>query len=232
MREALRAGRRRLDRLLVAGRLAPGIGSLVEAAGVPVEQVSPGAMPGSERGNAQGLCLLAGPLPAISLEELCQTRGGQAARHLVVLDEVEDPQNLGAIARVVDAAGGLGLVAGTRRAAPLSPAASRASAGALEWLPVARAPNLSRALAFLKEDGFWVLGADPDGDEALFGLPDRTLSGDLVVVLGAEGKGLRPAIRQALDHRVRIPMLGRVSSLNVSAAGAVILFELMRRSQP
>jgi 23S rRNA (guanosine2251-2'-O)-methyltransferase len=94
---------------------------------------------------------------------------------------------------------------------------------------VARVPNLRRAIKSLKEKGFWVLGADPDATDSLYALPDRILSGDLVVALGGEGEGLRPGVLELVDHRVRIPMGGHVSSLNVSTAGAVVLFELVRR---
>jgi 23S rRNA (guanosine2251-2'-O)-methyltransferase len=117
-----------------------------------------------------------------------------------------------------------------RRAPPLSPAVARASAGAIEWLPVARVANLPRALNELKSKGFWVFGCDPGAPDALFELPDRLLRGDRVVVLGAEGKGLRRGVDQMLDHRVRVPMAGRVASLNVAAAAAVLLFEFRRRS--
>jgi 23S rRNA (guanosine2251-2'-O)-methyltransferase len=152
-------------------------------------------------------------------------------RTLVALDGVEDPQNLGAIARVAEAAGAQGLILTRRRSPPLSPAVARASAGAIEWLPVARVPNLPRALNVLKSKGFWAFGSDPEATEELFDLSDRQLSGDRVVVLGAEGRGLRRGIAQVLDHRVRIPMEGQVDSLNVSSAAAVVLFEFLRRSR-
>jgi len=116
-----------------------------------------------------------------------------------------------------------------RRSPPLSPALARASAGAIDWLPVARVANLVRALEELKTKGFWVVGADPEAKMELYELPDRLLLGDLVVVLGAEGRGLRPGVRAAVDHPVRIPMRGRVASLNVASAGAVLLYELLRR---
>jgi 23S rRNA (guanosine2251-2'-O)-methyltransferase len=96
---------------------------------------------------------------------------------------------------------------------------------------VARVPNLRRALNHLKSQGYWVLGADVDAAADLFELPDRLLRGRLVVVLGGEGRGIRAGVRVCLDHRARIPMAGRVASLNVSTAGAVVLFELLRRDR-
>jgi 23S rRNA (guanosine2251-2'-O)-methyltransferase len=109
---------------------------------------------------------------------------------------------------------------------------ARASAGALEWLVTARVPNLVRALNQLKSRGFWIFGAESDAPGSLFDLPARLLRGERVVVLGAEGRGLRPGVLAAVDHRVRIPLAGRVASLNVASAAAVVLFELARRSHP
>jgi 23S rRNA (guanosine2251-2'-O)-methyltransferase len=200
------------------------------AAGIPIEDREG---PELERlsgadGNHQGVVLEAGPLPEVGLDAL--TRGAPGSRTLVALDGVEDPNNLGAIARVADAAGVAGLVLTRHRAPPLSPAVSRASAGAIEWLPVARVTNLNRSLNQLKSNGFWTFGCDPAGALGLFELPDRVAAGDRVIVLGAEGRGLRPGVLRELDHTVRIPMGGRVGSLNVSTAAAVVLFELSRRS--
>lgn len=224
MLEALRARRRDLQRLrLRSGAVRADQERLIaaaKAAGVPVEDVADG--PAVE--------LEAGPLPETGLDELLATAGA-SPRCLVALDGVEDPQNLGAIARAAEGAGVSGLILTRRRAPPLSPAVSRASAGAIEWLPVARVPNLARALEGLQERGFWVFGATAEGGEDLFALPDRVVRGDRVVLLGAEGRGLRDSSLKAVDHRVKIPMLGHVESLNVGAAAAVLLFELARRSK-
>jgi len=234
VREAIRAARRPLRRLLV--RPGPHSAELAElvsaarAAEIPVEEASAEELArrlGAE-GNHQGVVLEAGPLPEVPLEAL--TRGQPGFRTLVALDGVEDPQNLGAIARVADAAGVSGLILTRHRAPPLSPAVARASAGAIEWLPVARVPNLNRSLNQLKKNGFWTFGCDPAGELSLFELPDRVARGDRVVVLGAEGRGLRPGVLREVDHTVRIPMAGAVGSLNVSTAAAVVLFELARRS--
>jgi 23S rRNA (guanosine2251-2'-O)-methyltransferase len=230
IREALRARRRPLHRLrLRAGArhaAHAGLRALALAAGIPVlaEPEPAGADSG---GNDQGARLDVGPLPEVPLERLAAA--GRTPRTLVALDGVEDPQNVGAIARICEASGAVGLLLTRRHAPPLAAAASRASAGALEWLPVARIPNLSRALNELKEKGFWIIGADLEGALPLYEAPARLLQGDRVVVLGAEGRGLRPGVQRCLDHRVRIPMRGRIESLNVSAAAAVLLYELYRR---
>jgi 23S rRNA (guanosine2251-2'-O)-methyltransferase len=239
--EALLAGRRPLHRLLVRrGPHRAELERLVELArkaAIPIEALDSEALealagPGDAR--VQAAILEAGPLPELrsarALVAALQAEGGGNGRRIVALDGVEDPQNVGAIVRAADAAGARGLVLTQRRAPPLGPALARASAGAIEWMPVARVPNLVRALGELKQAGFWVVGADVTAERTLFELPDRLLSGDVVVVLGAEGRGMRRSILEAVDHPVRIPMMGRVGSMNVATAGAVVLFELLRRS--
>jgi 23S rRNA (guanosine2251-2'-O)-methyltransferase len=118
-----------------------------------------------------------------------------------------------------------------RRSPPLGAAVSRASAGAIEWLPVARVVNLARALRALQAQGFWIFGAAADGEHDLFGLEDRVVRGRRVLLLGAEGRGLRTGIDALVDHRVRIPMHGKLASLNVATAAGVLLFELTRRDR-
>jgi len=234
--EAIRARRRKLRVLRVReGTRSPEVAAVVEAAraaGIPVESLGDPqfAELASGPGNPQGLALEVEPLPELSLEGLL---GSIAAGDctLVALDGVEDPQNLGAIARVAEAAGVAGLILPRRRCAPLSPAAARASAGAIEWLACARVPNLPRALNQLKSEGFWVFGSEPEASLDLFELPDRALEGRRVIVFGAEGRGVRRGVERVLDYRVRIPLGGRVASLNVSSAAAIFLFELKRRSK-
>ncbi|MFO0689787.1 MAG: 23S rRNA (guanosine(2251)-2'-O)-methyltransferase RlmB [Myxococcota bacterium] len=240
--EALRARRRRLQRLLLRDGLDRGdearLLELARTAGVPAERADEQVLEriAGPDVRTQGVALQAGPIPELSLEALIAAsldgagEGGRG-RRVVLLDGVEDPQNVGAIARVAESAGAIGLVLTDRRAPPLTAAVSRASAGAIEWLPVARVTNLVRALETLKAARFWVLAAALEESRSLFELPDRVLTGDLAVVLGAEGRGIRPSVLEQADHRVRIPMRGRVESLNVSTAGAVILYELLRRAE-
>lgn len=240
--EALRAGRRRIDRLLVRDARERGeeerLIELARSAGIPVEWVEDRVLEriAGPDVRTQGVALQAGPIPELSLEVLIEqssaTSGDTGSgRRLVLLDGVEDPQNVGAIARVAESAGCAGLILTDRRAPPLTAAVSRASAGAIEWLPVARVTNLVRALEALKEARFWILAAALEESRSLFELPDRILTGDLAVVLGAEGRGIRPSVLEQADHRIQIPMRGRVESLNVSTAGAVILYELLRRAE-
>lgn len=233
--EAIRAQRRELFRLLLrsGAERRPEIREILDAAaalGLPVEEVDREGLGGPESTNPQGIALDAGPLPEVGLDDLCAPREG--GRRVVALDGVEDPQNVGAIVRVAEASGAQGMLLTTRRAPPLSPALARASAGAVEWLPVARVSNLSRGVKYLQSKGFWIVGADLCATASVYQVPAEILRGDLVLVLGAEGRGLRPEIQKLVDHPVRIPMRGKVASLNVATAAAVLLFELMRRAGP
>ena len=139
---------------------------------------------------------------------------------------MEDPQNLGALLRVADGAGVDGIVLTERRSAPLSPVAVKASAGAAEHLRIARVVNLVRALEELKRRNLWIIGLDERGQTDY---DQFDLTGDCVLVLGREGAGLHDLVRRTCDHLLRIPMSGGVSSLNVSAAGAVVLYEAFRQ---
>ena len=240
VREAMRAGRRRIVRLWIRdGARRPdhdALLTLAEQAGVVIEWVDRERIDAcaSPDAQTQGVALECGPLPEVGLVELIERAAGAAAGgvtpRILALDGVEDPQNVGAIARVADSAGAAGLILTERRAPPITPAVARASAGSVEWLPIARVSNLSRALGELKQRGYWVVAAAEEGGSSLFEIEDRVLSGPTVVVLGAEGKGVRPGILRESDHRVWLPMQGGVSSLNVSTAGAVILYDLMRRA--
>jgi len=235
--EALRAERRQIFALLVkpGAQRRPEVRELIrvaEARGLPVRSLGSELLDSdldkNDVANPQGVGLQVGPLPELEIEDLVSP--SDAPRRLVILDGVEDPQNVGALARVAEGAGVRGMVLSKRRAPPLSPALARASAGAIEWLPVARVTNLARGIKYLKSQGFWIVGADPSAPESLYQVPDRVLQGDLAVVMGAEGRGLRPEVRKLVDHPVRIEMRGQVASLNVSAAAAVLLFELLRRA--
>lgn len=233
VREALRARRRPLHRLLIReGPRRPGAAELERLAceaGVAISWESEAALSrGLPSGvPTQGFVIEGGRLPELGLDELLGV-GDPGTRLLVLLDAVEDPQNVGAILRAADAAGATGLLMANRRAPPLGAAVARASAGALEWLPIVHVVNLPRTLRAAREHGFWLLGLDPAGED-LFSTSDRVWEGDLVLALGAEGRGLRPGVLKQLDHRLKIPMQGNVASLNVGAAAAVGLFEARRR---
>jgi 23S rRNA (guanosine2251-2'-O)-methyltransferase len=144
---------------------------------------------------------------------------------LVALDQVTDPRNLGAVIRSAEGAGATGVILPAHNSARVTPAVARSSAGAVEHLPVAVVPNLARYLNEVKGPRLWVYGADAAG----ISMADADLSGGLSLVFGAEGKGIRPLVRRACDASVSIPLSGRVESLNVSVAAAVLLYEARRQ---
>jgi len=145
---------------------------------------------------------------------------------IVALDEVQDPRNLGAVCRSAEFAGASGVVVPERRAAAVTPAACKASAGAVEHLQVAHVRNLADWLADAKAAGFWIWGADAEAKSLAW---DVDLKGPTVLVLGGEGKGLRPRVAKACDGLVSLPQRGQVESLNVSAAATALLFEVLRQ---
>ena len=145
---------------------------------------------------------------------------------VVVLDQIQDPHNLGAVCRSAEVAGAAGVVIPERRAASVTPAVCKASAGAVEHLPVARVRNIADWLADAKEKGAWIYGA---GAEAEKPYTDVDWSGRAVLVMGSEGSGLRPCVADSCDELVSIPLAGRIHSLNASVAAAVILFEARRQ---
>jgi len=233
--EALRAGRRRFDHVLVASerhddRLADLVAECRQA-GVRVRQESREQLT-QLAGTAahQGVVALVRPQQALSIEDLfaplSSKSGTPAARLLLALDGVEDPQNLGALLRVADGAGVDGIILTERRSAPISPVAVKASAGAAEHIRIARVVNLVRALEELKKQNLWIIGLDERGASDY---DQFDFSGNCVLVLGREGAGLHDLVRRTCDHLLRIPMAGGVSSLNVSTAGAVVLYEAARQ---
>lgn len=170
----------------------------------------------------QGVVAEVDPYPYAGPAELL--RGEDAL--LVALDQVQDPRNLGAVARSAEVAGAAGLVVPERRSAAVTAVACKASAGAVEHLPIAHVRNLADWLGEAKEAGFWIWGADAGAEQAPWQVD---LSGSTVLVLGGEGKGLRPRVAAACDGLVALPQSGRIGSLNVSAAAAALLFEAVRQ---
>ena len=177
----------------------------------------------------QGLAALVDPLPLVDLAELLEDLPPEGARHLVVLDQVTDPQNIGAILRSAAAFGAAGVILTERHAAPESGALAKAASGALDALPLVRVVNLARAIEALKESGFWCLGLAAEGEKTLAQAEAR---GRVALVLGAEGTGLRRLTREHCDQLVRLPTGGPIDQLNVSNAAAVALYELVREHPP
>ena len=218
--EALR-GRRGVRRVWVADdRLAAAVRA--RAAAVPLETADDAALAeicGST--GHQGIAAEADAYPYADAGALLAD--DQAL--VVALDQIQDPQNLGAVCRSAEGAGASGLVIPERRSAEVTPAVCRASAGAVEHLPIARVRNLADYLGEAKRAGAWVYGADAAAERPY---TDVDWAGRVVLVLGSEGRGLRPRVREACDDLLALPLRGRVESLNVSAAAAVLLYEAVR----
>jgi len=226
VREALRAVRP-LDKVLIAkGTSGPRIQEIIDLCrerNIPVRFESREALDRLSKGAPhQGLIAFGAAHDYVELNDIIDD-----ARLLVILDGVEDPHNLGAIIRTAHAAGANAVVVSERRAAPLTETVEKAAAGALEYLPVARVTNVSQAIERLKQKGFWIYGLDERGtqlyDEIEFSMPTA-------IVLGGEGKGLHQAVQKHCDVLLRIPMAGAVSSLNVSVAAGIVLFEWRGKS--
>lgn len=220
VREALRAGRRQFGEIWATDRVIAREPWLAQA-GARVtrpDEIERRA----ESSDHQGVCADAGGYPYVSGQELLM----RPDPFIVALDELQDPQNLGAIARSAECAGVTGLVICERRAAAVTPAVVKASAGAVEHLRVARVRNMADFLGEAKAAGAWCYGADGGGDTA-YDAPDY--SGGVVLVMGAEGSGLRPRVAKSCDALVSLPLRGRTESLNASAAAAILMYEILQR---
>ena len=219
VREALRAGRRRIEGAWATERAArePWLREarprIVSAEEIERRCGSP---------DHQGVCAEAGGYPYVCADELLATD----EPFIVALDELQDPQNLGAIIRSAECAGATGLVICERRAAAVTPAVAKASAGAVEHLRIARVRNMADFLGEAKQRGCWCYGADAAAT-TLYDEPDY--HGGLLLVLGAEGAGLRPRVAKSCDALVALPLRGRTESLNASAAAAVLMYGILQR---
>lgn len=234
VRETLRARRRQVFRLLLAEGVRPAgvvgqILSLAEAASIPVQTMNRRELDklGGEV-NHQGLAAEVSGYPYVELAEPMRlARESQASPFLLLLDHVQDPQNLGSLLRTAEAAGVHGVIIPGRRAAGVTPAAVRASAGAAEHVRVALVANLVQAMRQLKAEGVWIAGLEAAPDAQLY--TKAALSGPLGLVIGSEGQGLARLVRETCDFLIRLPMLGRVESLNAGVAGAIALYEARRQ---
>ncbi len=232
VRELLIAGKRRVREVWVSSELEENeiIGDIVEIAKsmrVQVTQVARKRLEAQARSEApQGVLAFAAPLEETELATLLQRKPNNPP-FLVAVDGVTDPGNLGALLRCCDGAGVHGVVLPRHRAVHITPTAAKAAAGAAEHVPLAMVGGLPAALARIKEAGIWVVGLDDEADRSLFDLGDLAAEG-ICLVLGAEGNGLSRLVRERCDMIVSIPMRGRLSSLNVSAAAALATYEVTR----
>ncbi len=236
--EALRSRARPIEEVLVEAEARDRHGdilALARQAGVRCSRVPRAALNGlAGTGHHQGVVARVAPREYAELEDLlaiARTKGEPAL--FLALDQVQDPGNVGNLLRTAEALGVHGALVPRHQAAGLTPHVVRAAAGALEHLPVARVGNLGQALERLKQEGCWVVGAVAEGPAAMARRAQAPwtvdLRGPLVLVLGSEGRGIRPLVARICDVLVSIPLHGRVGSLNVAAAGAALLYEARRQ---
>jgi 23S rRNA (guanosine2251-2'-O)-methyltransferase len=231
--EALRAERQILNKVLVVrekhGAPLRALRQLAREKGIPI-QTRPkevlNKLAGTER--HQGVIGLPAGSSYASFEDLRESiRSAPGYALVLILDGVEDPQNLGSLIRTAEACGVQGVIIPKDRAVGLTPTVFKASAGAAAHVPVIRVTNLASALEELKKEGFWIVGADPRGEKNLY---EMKFDMNIGLVVGSEGKGIRPLVLKKCDYTISIPMKGKVSSLNAAIAGAVILFEILRQN--
>ena len=229
--EAIRAGRA-LDKVfLVRGsndRALAFIASSAKAAGAVVTECDRRKLDGmSQTGAHQGVIAVAAARAYCALEDILdRARQMGQAPFVVVCDGLEDPRNLGAVIRCAECAGAHGVVIPKHRSAGLTAAADKASAGAAEHMLIARVPNLSAALDQMKKEGLWIYGAEAGGGSPLW---KTDMKGPICLVIGSEGYGMSRLVRERCDFVMDIPLLGKVNSLNASAAAAVLLYEIVRQ---
>lgn len=229
--EALRSGRPISKIFISAGEHQGSIREIIAFAkekGIPVQTTETAKLEAMSLGvRTQGVVAMVSPVAYSSVEEMLALAEAREEKPcLVLLDQLKDPQNLGAVLRTVDAAGAHGVLIPQRRSCQLSAAVAKASAGAIEYVKVAQIGNVAQTLEDLKKKGFWIIGADPERGVAF---QDVDLTGPVVVVIGDEGEGMAHLTRERCDSLVRIPMRGKVQSLNASVASAIVLYELLRQ---
>ncbi len=230
--ESLRAGRRGFRRLWLAegGRDAPILREIIEAAkaaNVP-NQTAPREAFDAVSLHAQGVALESGDYPYAAIEDMLALAAGRGEKPLLlILDTLQDPQNLGSLIRTADAVGAHGVLIPDRRSAAVSPAVVNASAGAVEHLLVAQVVNLAREIDALKKADVWIaaLQDDPRATD----LYATDLRGGLALIVGNEAEGVGRLLRDKADYLVRLPMRGKIASLNAAAAGTVALYEVLRQ---
>lgn len=229
MLEALRSGRE-VDRLLVQEGAEGSIGKIISLAKerkVPVSFAKKTLLDQKARGSShQGVIAYVSAYRYASLDEvfrLAESRG--EAPFLILLDEVEDPHNLGAIMRTAECAGAHGVVITKRRASGLTETVAKASAGAVEYVPCVRVNNMARTIEELQQRGVWVYACDMDGTSYY----EQDMKGPCALVIGNEGAGISRLVREKCDFIVSIPMVGRISSLNASNAAAILMYEIRKQ---
>ncbi len=224
-------GSRSVNRLMVANGASEGsvreIVAVAKERGINVQFYERSKLDAMAPGiRHQGVLAQVPPVQYAELEDiLAVAEQRQEPPFIVLLDELEDPHNLGAILRTADAAGVHGVLIPKHRSCPLSATVAKTSAGAVEHVPVARVGNLVQTIKKLKEQGLWVAAADMDGKDYY----DTDLTGPLLLIIGSEGQGVGRLVKEQCDFVVRIPMVGKINSLNASVAGSILMYEAMKQ---
>jgi 23S rRNA (guanosine2251-2'-O)-methyltransferase len=230
--EVLAAGRRRvyeiyLDKEKKSGRLAQ-LESMAKSGGVLIKSIASGdfkALTGTI--GHQGAAAVVSPYPQVTVQDILHAVQGEDGKHfLLMLDNIQDPQNLGAIIRTALCVGIQGVIVPKDHSASPTPAVSKASAGALEHIRLVRVTNLVQTIKYCKTRGLWVMGLQKDAAQSIY---DADLSGSIALVLGGEQKGIRRLVKQNCDFLVSIPQQGALNSLNASVAAAVAMYEAFRQ---
>ncbi len=230
--EALKSGRP-LNKILLARNIGQHssiaeILHLSRSRGIPIEYVTKEVIDRLSTTKAnQGIIAYAAVKEYVALEDLLAiSRGKKEPALYCILDGIEDPQNLGAIIRTAEACGVHGIIIRSRRAAGLTAAVAKASAGAVEYVPVARVSNISQTIETLKKSNVWITGIDPSGKTAYTRMDFRQST---AIVIGGEGSGLSDLVKKRCDHLASIPMRGKITSLNASIAAALVMYEAFRQ---
>lgn len=228
--EALK-GSRSVNKLMIANGSTEGsikeIIAVAKEKGVNIQYWDRSKLDSIARGiRHQGVLAQVAPVQYAELEDILQlAKDRNEPPFIVLLDELEDPHNLGAILRTADAAGVHGVLIPKHRSCPLSATVAKTSAGAVEHVPVARVGNLVQTIKKLKQEGLWVAAADMDGKDYY----DTDLTGPLLLIIGSEGQGVGRLVKEQCDFVVRIPMVGKINSLNASVAGSILMYEAMKQ---
>ena len=228
--EALK-GSSRINRLMIANGSNEGsvreMVAIAKDKGIPVQFVERTKIESIARGiRHQGVLAQVAPVEYVELEDILQVaKDKNEPPFILLLDELEDPHNLGAILRTADAAGVHGVLIPKRRSCPLSATVAKTSAGAVEYVPVARIGNIVQTIKALKNEGLWVAAADMDGKD----YHDSDLTGPLLLIVGSEGQGVGRLVKEQCDFVVSLPMVGKINSLNASVAASILMYEAMHQ---
>lgn len=215
--------------ILKSGRGFEKILDLIRDRKIPFDFVAKDRLDRLAPGKNQGIAAMVSPVEFVDLDEILDlAKSRNETPFILILDELEDPHNLGALIRTADAAGVHGVIIPRRHSAPISSAVAKSSAGAIEHVKIARVGNIRDTLEELKNRGLWIIGADLDSDKFFY---DVDLKIPIGIVIGNEGRGLRRLTREACDILVKIPMLGKIQSLNASVAGALLMYESIRQKR-